>query len=159
MGTPASPSLIALFWRFVRKAGPDECWEWQGGKAKAGYGILNIPNPRGVVSAHRFSFELHKGPLEGKQACHSCDNRACVNPAHLFKGTQADNVHDAMSKGRLATGERHGRRKLSELQVKSVRLYHLNGWTPRKISDHFLVSPKTIRNIIHGDTWTDGHHS
>lgn len=78
---------------------PNGCWEWIGAKSSLGYGHLKI---RGrLVIASRFSFELHKGPIpEGLLACHSCDNKWCVNPDHLFVGTQQDNCLDMCGKGR-----------------------------------------------------------
>lgn len=77
------------------------CWEWTGGKNRGGYGQLRVDGGRNKTPAHRFSYELHVGPIpEGMKVCHSCDNPGCVNPDHLWVGTQADNVHDMMAKGR-----------------------------------------------------------
>jgi hypothetical protein len=77
------------------------CWIWKGAiRGKNGYGCMKVDGK--VVDVHRFSYAFHNGPIPaGMLVCHSCDNRLCVNPAHLFLGTHTDNMQDCKSKGRL----------------------------------------------------------
>lgn len=85
------------FWRFVRFNG--ECWEWTGSRSRRGYGRLKVDGR--PVETHRYSYELHCGAIpDGLLVLHKCDNPPCVNPLHLFLGTQLDNVRDMFRKGR-----------------------------------------------------------
>lgn len=109
----------SLFWRWAEKvdssSGPDACWEWRRTKYPDGYGVLwDGARNRG---AHIISWDLHNPdePAAGKSVLHKCDNPSCVNPHHLFLGTQSDNVNDMVSKGR------HGFTKLTAAQVRQVR--------------------------------------
>jgi hypothetical protein len=128
------------FWRFVRKAGPDDCWEWTGARSK-GYGHFAIEKK--VHKAHRVACRIaHGQPPEvddyhGAVVMHTCDNRACCNPAHLKYGTHADNARDMFAKGRGATPTN---RKLTAAQVREICTSPLSiGEVAKKVgvSSHF----------------------
>jgi hypothetical protein len=94
-------TFLDRFWSRVDVRGPLDCWLWLGAKVTQGYGVFGK-----AVAAHRFSWELHNATpvLIGKEVCHTCDVRACLNPAHLWIGTHRDNMRDAFRKGRLRPG-------------------------------------------------------
>ena len=92
------------FWSRVIVLGADQCWEWTGIHTKHGYGQIHINNK--IKRAHRYSWELHFGREvpDGLCVCHRCDNPKCVNPHHLFIGTQEENMKDSSAKGRVYKG-------------------------------------------------------
>ncbi len=96
------------------------CWLWTACSDKDGYGKIQKDGEK--CSAHRISWELSHGEIpDGLHVLHKCDTPACVNPNHLFLGTIQDNNADKLCKGRVSSGERHGRAKLSESDVRAIR--------------------------------------
>lgn len=128
------------------------CWLWLGTMTQWGY--AQIMTRRGVTGfAHRYSFEAFKGPLPpGKLACHTCDNRMCVNPDHIYAGTYADNSSDAVRRGRTLTGSRNHRAKLSE---DDVRIIMADGRMFTEIAGDYGVTRTAISAIKNKRTW--GH--
>jgi len=97
--------LHLRFWDNVEVADGNKCWLWTGTKDQHGYGRLSYGGRenRAAYKAHRMSYEMRFGPLAGGSVvCHTCDNPSCVNPNHLFEGTQQDNARDTARKGRLS---------------------------------------------------------
>lgn len=93
--------VISRFWAKVAVGDADQCWLWQGPLSGNGYGRCAIGKRRAWMAAHRVSWTIHHGDIpQGLFVCHHCDVPLCVNPAHLFLGTQTDNMRDAASKGR-----------------------------------------------------------
>lgn len=101
------PAQIARMDKLLRRyvVAPSGCWEWTGSKGVGGYGLICVgawySGQRTTVGAHRLMWERHNGPApERTHVMHSCDNRLCINPAHLRLGTPKENVRDMISKGR-----------------------------------------------------------
>ena len=102
--------LIERFFQKVDKSGNldfPECWLWTGGKTSKGYGSFSYYQGRSAIGAHVSSHLFHLGEIpNGMRVCHSCDNPPCVNPEHLFLGTNSDNMKDMFSKGRNGSSSR-----------------------------------------------------
>jgi hypothetical protein len=138
---------IESFWRRVKRA--DGCWLWTGARMSKGYGTVSFWKRHRL--AHRIAWALtHGEPRPGLDICHTCDVRACCNPAHLFDGTRLDNVRDMLQKGRgrwVATkGEANGSAKLTEDAVLEIRA--TRGENKRLALKHGvgLTTIKAIRN-------------
>jgi hypothetical protein len=125
------------FWSHVDKT--DGCWIWTGCIDRvSGYGYF------GTARAHRLIFASHLGPIpNGLEVCHTCDVRACVNPAHLFIGTHQDNMTDMARKGRRIE-------KLSFEDVREIRALREQGWKIQPLADGFGVSVSMISLITLG---------
>lgn len=146
------------FWSKVdRSGGRDACWEWRACKNKSGYGRFGVASK--VVLAHRAAYELMHAQSPGSLfVCHRCDNPACVNPTHLFIGTQADNVRDMRAKGRWKPlpprdnkGERHGMSKLSAGDVSAIRASSASCYAEAR---RLGISPSAVSAIRRGERWS-----
>jgi hypothetical protein len=146
------PSILdSLLSKADISAGPDGCWTWIACRNAKGYGRLTI-NGSGFL-AHRLSYEAHVGPVPGQMCiCHRCDNPPCINPAHLFLGTQADNSADMVAKGRAtrARNEKSGMAKLSDGQVAEMRRRRVAGESCESIAIAFDVSAPHVSRVTRG---------
>lgn len=144
------------FWEKVKKGGRDECWEWQACRSWNGYGKFGIAYK--THYAHRVAWTLTRGSIpDDLHCCHSCDNKVCVNPRHLFLGTREDNMQDASRKGRMNTprngGVNNGRAKLTEEEVKEIRELVASGMTQQVIADAYGVCQGRVSRIHLGLAW------
>ena len=127
------------------------CWLWDAAVHRKGYGAFQSGN--GLVSAHRFSWERVNGPLPvGVHVLHKCDVSACVNPDHLFIGSNADNVKDAIKKGRTAKGEKNGQSKLTVSDVLAIRA---SGESRKEIASKYGICTDNVSAIKRRISWKD----
>jgi hypothetical protein len=149
-------TLEECFWPKVDKRGTDECWIWIGARETNGYGILANRSERGVVKAHRLSYELHFGKFDPQmEVCHHCDNPPCVNPSHLFLGTHLDNMRDRSVKQRTHRhmGSANGRSRLTHEAVQTVRAMYESGCSQAAIAKQFGVTQSQVSRVVRGVHW------
>jgi hypothetical protein len=144
------------FWPKVRQGAPDECWEWQAGRQKTGYGWF--ATPVGARTSQRVAAYL-SGILDRIDSplhvLHKCDNPPCCNPAHLFTGTNQDNITDRVAKGRSKgtsqCGETNGSSKLSNLEIKQIRgLYSFAQFSQSQLARRFNIQQSQVSRIVTG---------
>lgn len=169
---------LERFLYYIEKT--SSCWIWTGDKTVSGYGSFHVYKNKVHIKygAHRLSWALHHNQNPGKFfICHRCDNPICVNPEHLFAGTQQDNVNDMLSKGRgimqrdpdrlknflklhsnrRARGDAHPGTKLTTVDVENIRALFEFGVPAKTLAKDFGVSKNTIWRVANGTTW--GHIS
>lgn len=147
---------IKRFWKYVKIT--QGCWEWSGYIGAGGYGVISSDDGK-LMKAHRLSWSIKHGPIpDGLKVCHKCDNPKCVNPSHLFLGTQSDNVQDCKKKGRISNrpqpGESNPMSRLTNKQVLDMRSLRLSrGLSYKKIGQKFGVAAMTAYRAITGQSW------
>ena len=149
MGRPAISASEPIQ---VEKKTPSGCLEIVGHQDEDGYGHFQREGKR--WSSHRLAWVQAYGPIPDQLfVLHSCDNPPCVNPAHLFLGTAADNHHDAMKKGRNTRGEAIGVSRLTEIEVVEIRRRTARGQPQASVAEDYGVSQSTISDIVTGKIW------
>ncbi|MFX0208406.1 MAG: helix-turn-helix domain-containing protein [Candidatus Hodarchaeota archaeon] len=139
--------LEERFWDKVDKKSDDECWLWKGFLNWGNYGMFRVGDK--VMLAHRYSYMIHRDNYrEVLDVLHSCDNRNCVNPQHLYQGTDWHNAHDRMVRGK------NNFAKLKEKEVLEIRRLSDFGISGRKLAKIFNVSKGTIYRIKNRQSWT-----
>ena len=134
----------------------DDCWEWTAAVRSNGYGVF-LYNGK-LWAAHRFMYDRAVGPIpDGLFVCHRCDNRLCVNPAHLFLGTPKENLADMTAKGRRKSpsfkGEENNTAKLTADEVREIRALHASGISGAALGRRYGVSKVNISDIVRRRTW------
>ena len=149
--------LEIRFWRHVDRHDNTECWLWHGATDGHGYGRMNLHTWPKIhfVQAHVIAWYLATGEVAKHDVLHRCDIPLCVNPSHLFLGTQADNNRDMWRKGRgrSARGIQCSQAKLNDDIVRAIRLARSCGKGPTSLARKYHVSTTAIKNIINGRTW------
>jgi hypothetical protein len=152
-------SLEDRFWSKVNRTEPDKCWLWQA---------ASTPNQRKTyfyghfvwngkhVKSHRMAYELTFGEIpKGQIVLHRCDVTLCCNPAHLFLGSQQDNMRDMINKGRskYCKGSKHGMALLNEDKVREIRQAFANGEKQVEIAKRYGVGKHVIYFVVNRKTW------
>lgn len=150
-----NPKQNRNFWSKVIKSNSiDGCWTWIGCRLKGGYGLFRFDGKN--QTSHRISWKIHFGKIpDGLHVCHYCDTRNCVNPKHLWLGTNAENMRDRDIKGRASRGESSGVAKFEDSQIIEIRRIHSRGDIfLREIAVKFGVCKATIWQIVNRKSWT-----
>jgi len=148
------------FWKKVNKDGPipshrpelGKCWIWTGAIKDGRTASFNVP---GIgASAYRFSYHIHFGEIpKALNILHKCDNGSCVNPSHLFAGTQKENMQDAKQKNRMPKGEGHYASEFTNEQVLEIRKLYAGGMRVKELCEKFCKPRSAISHIVHEDRW------
>lgn len=141
------------FNRMFERGGDEECWEWTRSRTPQGYGKFQVSSYRSML-ASRFALVLSSGSdLDSDlQACHTCDNPPCVNPAHLYWGTARDNLQDQIDRGRKPA---HTSSRLTEQTVVQLRERYAAGESASDLGREFGVKQSTVFGVVNGKVWKD----
>lgn len=150
-------NMVIRFWNKVNNPGNgQDCWKWTACVDKDGYGKYTNKKITNIRQAHRLSWEFYNGPIPQKLlVCHKCDNPSCVNPDHLYLGTNKDNMLDMKSKGRAAKGSNQGTSIFTEKIIEEIikDAYNYKYMSLSEISRKYSSSVTIILNIFNGYFW------
>jgi hypothetical protein len=146
------------FWDKVEKT--ENCWFWTAGGRGKGYGAIKVNGK--LYDAHRVVWFLTYGKWPQKFVLHRCNNRSCVNPDHLYEGTQKENVRDSIVSGTLfdirkarkLQGEEKSQHKLTTSDVIKLREMYKNGINARILGEKFKILRQTAWKIATGRNWS-----
>jgi len=173
---PINPNAITdrVMQRIMDKIDKNDCWEWTGKTSTSGYGIISISfdGEKSYFFVHRIIAQKHfNKDIRGMLVCHTCDNTKCVNPKHLFLGTQKENMRDASIKGRIRSGgdhhartnpesvprgEKNGQTKLKNKDIDEIKTLYALGESQRSIARRFSIRQGSVSRIVTGKRWA--HH-
>ncbi len=171
---PRADASVEVWARVDRSGGPDACWLWNTPRGGRRYPTVKVHGR--TVGANRFVLEMTLGRslAPGEMALHSCDNKRCVNPRHLHAGTHAQNVAEAVERGRIASGDRHGSRtkpeafkgspsplhgdelpfaRLTSSAIIDIRSTPKTYGSGIALAQKYGVRPCTISDVRRGRTW------
>ena len=149
MSGKKEPAKVRLF-KGITKT--NTCWLWNGYKHRSGYGNIKVDGK--VIKTHRLSWTIHNGEIpKGMCVLHKCDVRSCVNPKHLFLGTQRDNLDDMVKKGRSNHGEKHPLALLTKKDVLRIRMLFKKEKSISELAEKFNVGYHVIWFIVRNKSW------
>ena len=169
MAEPATKSILPLlegeagerrlqrFWQKVDVRGPNECWLWTASMKTTGYGRFKLASYEQVTASRVALISSAMSEPEGMCVLHRCDNPPCCNPAHLFFGTNADNVRDKVEKGRARTGDQtgtnNGNARIDEHQLELIVARLKAGWSNTRIAADLPITHSMVSTIRRGKMW------
>ena len=139
--------------KYVERIPEAGCWLWIGSTNNRGYGKIYLDGK--LQLAHRAAYNLFKGDIAAEMViCHICDVKCCVNPYHLYQGSQRDNVRDSKARGQMAVGARNGNAKLTADQIREIRsMSNTSNLTKSEIGKLFGIARITVQQITSGRRW------
>lgn len=148
--------LTERFWEKVNIREKDECWHWNASLRSTGYGQFQMNDT--MYKSHRVAWELTNGPIpKGMFVCHTCDQRTCCNPSHLFLGSPKDNIMDMIAKGRKGIpdflGSKNPAAKLTEKDILRIRKRSQQGEKGVTLAKDYNVTPTQICAIVRHRSW------